>query len=151
MIASAPSARELQDAYRALIHSQPAPPDCSQLALFTQWSRHDPRLAELWVRYVWRHWKEINPIELNDRVGRPKWPAAAAVLVEFVERAIAGRQLFAHWKKAVEEGIRKAEGEQFFIGLRKPGGKAMFEDARFSHAEYRKWGFLGRAIPFNKQ
>jgi hypothetical protein len=153
MLERLPNTRDLEKAYHAL--GKQGTVSHEALALYSQWSRLDARLAEIWVLYVFSNWKRYNPIELHEILLRAPWPSAAAVLLEFVDRAMTEKKedlrIFRHWKRIVVHGIQAAHFEQFFIGQRKVASDAMFEDARFSLAQYKKWGYLSREILFNKQ
>jgi hypothetical protein len=146
-----PTDQDLAKAYAALRGALGA----GELAAYSQWTRFDPRLAEIWVKAVLERWKSVHPIELHESLKREPWPGAAGVLLEFVARAVraepAEARLFKLWKEMVLQGFGRAPWEQYFIGQRRIAGKAMIEDARFSLSEYRKWGYLGREILFNKQ
>lgn len=149
-----PGLADLGPAYDLLQHCRPSVPTAEQLALFSQWTRFDPRLGELWTKHVVERWEALDPMSLRAALQRQPWPAAAAVLLEFAERAIsrsrALTKLFRLWKGVVTEGFAKANWEQYFIGQRRLAGKAMVDDARFALSEYKRWGYLGREIPFNK-
>ena len=60
-------------------------------------------------------------------------------------------ELFKLWKKTATLGFKMANWEQYFVGKRRMGGKAMMEDAQFSLEEYRRWGFLSREISSTKK
>jgi hypothetical protein len=145
-----PGRLELEKAYSMLLHRVPATPNETDLALFAQWSRFDPRLAEIWVSFLVREWERFHPLELRGALLSQPWPAAAAVLLEFTAKRVRNRTLFPFWHRMVTESFPKGNWEQFFIGLRKIAGKAMQDDARFAFSEYRKWGYLGREILLNK-
>lgn len=147
-----PERLELERAYSILLHRYPASAKETELALFSQWSRFDPRLAEIWVSFLVQEWERLNPIELRKAVLQQPWPAAAAVLLEFAGKKVPHNMssLFHSWSRIVTENIPKGNCEQFFIGLRRLGGQAMQDDARFAFSEYRKWGYLGREILINK-
>ncbi len=152
-----PLHRQLHKAYERLLHPRPAPLKNADLALFTQWSRFDPRLAEIWVVYMASKWEQLSPLLLRNCILRQPWPACAGVLLEVVEKVVRSRdtqekrRLFRLWKLLVTEGFPKAPFEQFFLGLRPLGSQDMFDDARFAIREYRKWGYLGREIPLPKE
>ena len=145
-----PQAKELLAAYERLQFSGDLTPE--ELARFSQWSRFDPRLAEIWVAAVLRHWESVNPIAMHDKLREHPWPAVVGVLLDFVKKDVteARRRLFDAWSQAVIADVERANWEQFFIGLRAPGGKLMVEDATYSLSEYKRWGYLGREILFNK-
>lgn len=140
-----PSVNELEAAYSALLRGVPLP-STADLARYSQWSRFDPRLAEIFVGYVGKHWKAINPVSFREAILEEPWPAAVAVLLEFVATAIntESRSVFRHWKGLLTEGLTPAGGEQFFIGLRRLGGEAMREDAVYPLKAFARWGFLAR-------
>jgi hypothetical protein len=152
---SLPGAAKLERAYRNLQIRRVPKCSVTSLALYAQWARFDPRLAEIWVAYLARHWRDVSPLALREVLKRQPWPMAAGVLLEFVERAVAidrdELRLFSHWKALVLDSFPRAHWEQFFIGERRVAGKAMLDDARFSSLEYKKWGYLGREVLFNKQ
>lgn len=141
-----PSHADLEKSYELLLHQIPRSPSVSELSLYSQWCRIDPRLAEIWVQFIGREWKTIHPLVLRDALLGCYWPSAAGVLLEFVAQTVpsSDANLFSKWKGLVTEGFQKGKNEQFFIGLWQLGGVLMFEDARFTRVEYRKWGYLGR-------
>jgi hypothetical protein len=145
-----PGRPELEKAYSMLLHREPVTPKEEDLALFAQWSRFDPRLAEIWVSFLIREWERYPPLELRNALLCQPWPATAAVLLEFTAKRVSNPTLFPFWHRMVTESFPKGNWEQFFIGLREIAGKAMQEDARFAFCEYRKWGYLGREILLNK-
>lgn len=150
-----PQPEDLSRAYDALENQLP---ECtpSNLALWSQWARYDARLAEICVRYVAEHWREMDPDVLREELLRQPWPAAMAVLLEYVP-AVLSRQKkegatanFKHWSNAATSGLEHGRDELFFMGMRSVGGKAMREDAEFSRRAYLKWGYLGRESLLSK-
>lgn len=122
-------------------------------AIYSQWTRFDSRLGEICVQYLLKNWRRMNPAQLHTELSKLPWPAVIGVLAEFVERQLIttpDEALFKNWKILVTTGFANTDWEQFFIGKRRIGGRAMFEDARFSLEEYRKWGYLSREILINK-
>jgi hypothetical protein len=146
-----PSVKHLQSAYERLYGKLP-PPTEEDLALWSQWCRVDPRLAEIWIEYVRDHYGEISPLQLRELTLKHPWPAAIGVLLEHVFCFFSGPEakIFKKWMELVLSGVEPAKDEQFFIGLRALGRKLMYEDAVFSLVPYRRWGFLGREVLFNK-
>lgn len=133
-----PNEADLGHAYEALLSGK-----SEGLALYSQWVRLDPRLAQIWVEHVCNHWQTIAPIFLRDSLLRQPWPNAAGVLLEFAKKKRRGR-IFSRWADLVVTEFPIASGEQFFIGLRALGGEAMAEEAAFSAEEYARWGYLSR-------
>jgi hypothetical protein len=150
-----PSVRETQAAYARF--QDPAGPPVSEceLALWSQWSRFDPRLAEQWVGTVSRNWRELSPVRLNEQLHLHPWPSAAGVLLEQAQLFSvwpdgASRRAFVRWMDCVMSGIAPAPGELYFLGLRSFAGQASRKDAEAALKPYRKWGYLGREILLNK-
>ncbi|MCM2324145.1 MAG: hypothetical protein NDJ90_12870 [Oligoflexia bacterium] len=148
-LARVPSLDELARCYSELQNtSGPLPP--AQLALWSQWSRLDPRLAEQLVAHLTLHWSTLNPLEVHAALLAQPWPGALGVLLEYAKEKSDEPRLMRAWSALVLSGIPKADNELFFIGLRKFAGKLMLEDASLSHKYYRRWGYLGRETLFNK-
>lgn len=135
-----PNEKDLETAYGELLQSS-VPTEL--FALYTQWSRFDPRLAQRWIDHLCHHWEVIYPVELRKKILRQPWPAAAAVLLEFSRKKMKD-SVFNDWADVITTRMPTAADEQFFIGLRAVGGEAMIEDAQFSAAEYTRWGYLAR-------
>lgn len=146
-LARIPGLGDLEKAYASLLHAHPSAPTSDDLALYSQWSRFDPRLAEILVEYIAKNWKRIPPVSLRESLLIQPWPSVAAVLFEFVGAKLKGShtsKLYAYWAKLITLDFKKAGGEQYFIGLRQLGGKAMLEDAAFPLQAYCRWGYLAR-------
>ncbi len=125
-----------------------------EIALWTQWARFDPRLAEQLVQHFSLYWREISPVMLNDSVLKQPWPAIVGVLLDqasvFGGLPTVELKLFRSWSACVMSGVDPALNEQFFMGLRSFAGKAMLDDAQGAIKSYRRWGFLGREYLANK-
>lgn len=129
----------------------------ADLALWSQWSRFDPRLAEQLTACFGRCWKEINPVRFREELALQPWPTAPGPLLEqALEQWIAPneRSLFRRWMELALNGFRKAvkpgSQGQFFVGQRALAGKLMLEDAASPLRGYLRWGFLGRELLINK-
>ena len=146
-----PRTEDLERAYNQILDAERhenGKIDLKLFSTFCQWSRFDSRLGEICTSFLVRHWRRINPIELNEAFLHQPWPGVLGVLLEFCRM---DSTLFDSWKKTATCNFQKANWEQFFIGKRRIGGQLMFDDARFSLEEYRRWGFLAREILINKQ
>lgn len=126
----------------------------AQLALWSQWARFDPRLAEQWISHILARWQAIHPFEFNRLLLQQPWPAAGALLLEQAKLIAdfdkADCVRFAHWAMGVCLGVSPSNGEQFFIGLRAFAGDEMKKDAELAWLPYQQWGFLGRELLANK-
>jgi len=147
-----PRVDELSQCYR-ILQSGASSISPSAYALWSQWSRFDPRLAEQWIGRIVQDWRRLNPWELGLALQDQPWPAAAgALLSQARDLLIPGesRGVFQSWVDCVMSGIGPAHGEQFFIGLRALGGAAMRADAELTLTSYQEWGYLGREVLINK-
>ncbi|MEK6706495.1 MAG: hypothetical protein AABZ06_11985 [Bdellovibrionota bacterium] len=149
-----PTIADLESAYRRI---QINDIGCAEIALWSQWVRFDPRLGEQLVSCVCINWPAIDAVLLNEEIKKQPWPACLGIIMEqaFAYGAFEflKRDMFKNWICSVMSGVASASpiaNEQFFIGLRALGGKAMFEDATRSLEVYRRWGYLGREIMVNK-
>ena len=148
-----PQLKVLEQAYRKI---QTAPESISEsdLALWSQWTRFDPRLGEQWISTVIERWRSLSPLKLNEALRSQPWPAAAGPLFEqarvFWDWNREERRLFQSWCRLVMSGICPAQWEQYFIGLRAIAGEAMRRDAYAPLRTYTRWGYLGREVLLNK-
>lgn len=160
-LAFIPSSSDLAQAYEHL-QTQVIEAPVEQWALWSQWCRLDPRLAEQWIEGIFGVWEKLSPVELNSKLKNQPWPAAAGVLLEqaqvfFLDSSLpslkksrASLRLFRRWCACVMTEIGPANDELFFLGLRSFAGSAAVEDAEKSLKPYLRWGFLGREVLRNK-
>ncbi len=146
-----PSTDKLIEAYNTLTSRGPL---AAELAEWTQWSRFDPRLAEILVQSISKHWKSFDLFGIRAELLPQPWPAALGVLLENILAAkiLPARDVdvFRHWAAAAMAGVEPAPNELFFFGTRKIGSLAMFRDASEASKSYTKWGYLGRELLVNK-
>jgi hypothetical protein len=147
---SCPTIHDLEAAYNQILNAKRnrnGEIDVNSFALYCQWGRFDARLSEVCVEFLTHFWKQMNPIKLHDAFVCLPWPAVLGVLLEFCPQ---DSTLFQMWKKTATCDFEKVDWELFFIGKRRIGGRSMFDDARFSLDEYRRWGYLSREVLVNK-
>ena len=154
-----PGQKELSRVYK-ILQFFPERARIQDLALWSQWTRIDPRLGELLVAHLSQHWKNINPVSLNLQLKRSVWPSTFGVLLEHISlyhsrhslsyKKKWNKKLFLHWSKCVMTDIPIAPDEQFFIGLYKAGGKQMKEECLYATKPYRRWGYFARDLMLNK-
>ena len=147
-----PTQKNLLKAYKALqVLSPPSTVSIKTLALWSQWSRLDPRLGEILVQYLSRFWPYISPVALNQALKKEPWPSAFGVLINQVPYCdIKNKAGFRQWSKSVMADIAPAPDELFFIGLYKIGGKQMKNECLYSLKSYRKWGYFAKDLLINK-
>lgn len=151
-----PTTDQLQSAYAELQASlrTHAPLSEPRIALLSQWSRLDPRLAEQVAEQILAHWRSLNPSALKFETMKQPWPTALAVILEQLleklktERPASNSECreFALWTRLITCGMTVEWLGLFFIGTRAVGGRLMMDDARLSLQSYSKWGFAGRDV-----
>lgn len=152
-----PNQKKLLQVYRTLQFS-PHSVGITNLVLWSQWSRLDPRLGEILIEYIARFWQKHNPVTLNQQLKKQVWPAVFGVLLEQVPFYYSqnlknknwNKKLFLHWSKCAMTDIFPAKNEQFFIGLYKAGGKLAKEECFYSIKPYRQWGYFSKDLLINK-
>ena len=149
-----PSVKQIARAYEKLQGRQKECLSCYRLSLYSQWSRLDPRLGELLIKYISQYWEKIHPIELKNCLQKEVWPAAFGVILDHVsfyfDQKKKDKALFRKWAECVLHGIEPARGELFFVFLYQPGHQLMYEEALYSLKIYKKWGYLASDLMFNK-
>lgn len=147
-----PTIKDLEFAYLSLQLEKSV--SAEEIARYSQWTRLDPRLAEILTGYISRNWKEISPITLNLEMKKQPWPAVMGVITEqiekFSETKADDRDLLKNWSQCVMTSIHPAYNEQFFIGLRNFGGKQMKNDVSQSTKSFIHWGYFGKEVFKNK-
>lgn len=144
-----PTLKLLENAYTKLMHFKPHPPTIDDIALYTQWSRFDPRLSELLVIHFAKHWRKINPIFFRQSILHYPWASVIGVFFLFVRQMVKQENspdldLYDGWSKLITTGFKRASGEQFFMGLRKIADEQMLHDVQFSIKPYISWGYYSR-------
>ena len=151
-----PSVQQIAKAYEVLQQQGRWGPyiSCRTLSLYAQWSRLDPRLGELVIKYVSRYWRKFHPIELNSCLQKEVWPAVFGVLLEHISFYYEQKKIelthFHKWSECVLHNVQPASGEIFFIYLYRPGSRLMYEEALYNLKIYKKWGYLASDLMFNK-
>lgn len=146
-----PSKENLQQAYEKLNSN----PTIKDLALYSQWTRFDPRLGEILALVVSKSWKNILPTALNYEIMMQPWPQAFGVICEHAKILLQNRdkeerKQFEYWQRIALTGVERADHQQFFIGLKSVAGKLMLQDAQGSLNVYKKWGYLSKDLMINK-
>lgn len=141
-----PSPTEIQSAILRLGTSAKGAVGLISLAVYSQYARLDPRLAETWIEHIARNWREISPVLLREKILRQPWPSAAALLLDQVEHTglleSAERKLFKKWKATVSTDIKPALGELFLIGVTAFASKRLDLDSAQALKAYQNWGYL---------
>lgn len=137
-----PTATKLKYAYNKMQHKTIT---AKKLALFTQWARLDPRLAEILVGYLATNWKTLSPVEINHYLRSHPWPVSIGVILEYVLLVIPKSEtsLLKKWGSIATDGFPKNNYENYFFGQRSFGSKLLIDDAKKTNKLYLKWGFLG--------
>lgn len=154
-----PTRDDLQNSYEALqnqgstsVFTANSTVRYDSLALWSQWVRFDPRLGELWIAFVKKHWSFIHPMEFRKAILKQPWPAVVGVLLDQLVWLTDKKQrkLCGKWAELILSDIPAAPHELFFIGHYAIAGKRMAQDVDYSSIPFERWGYFGREIFVNK-
>ena len=152
-----PSTRQLAKVYSILQDMKKEKIPEKQLALYSQWSRLDPRLGEIMVQHLAWCWKQYHPIKLNCAIRSQVWAPAMGVLLNHVpiyyqqkEKNWKELGFFKKWSDCVMDSVPPAKNELFFINLYNIGSSFLYEEAFYSTKIYKQYGYLGKELLINK-
>lgn len=119
-----------------------------KLALFSQWSRLDPRFAEIMVRHLADSWSAIPGGDLLKALNSQPWPRAILVLLWFAERLVprTDRKHFQCFARALADSLDlmpTTTPQLFFIPLQRPNSVVMDAEVSFRSKPYLKAGYIG--------
>lgn len=123
----------------------------SRIALLTQWSRFDGRLAEVLAQYILRFFKKVNWPEVWSDLQLAPWPQVLEVLLRFCEAALKDRDReFLQGLIWTQRKIFPAtSGGLFFIPLQRQPFVTTDAEITWSLWPYRAAGFIG-SLPLIK-
>ena len=144
-----PSPNDLMKAYDQL---QAGPLSLSLLMETFEWVRFDPRLGEILASSIEKNWRHLNPFEIFNGLLLSTWPAVMGVLLDMAQLQIVPGEIkqYRIWKKCATANLKNAQNEQFFIGLYSLAGSQMLRQVERSNKIYRRWGYFGEDLFFNK-
>ncbi len=144
----------LDDLISAYAKCENGPLSYVEIVRLAQFSRFDPRLAELLVKNIGENWEQYDPLKLNTANIHSGSPFVLAVLLEFVKLLLKAKskidRRFAPWMKIVTSGTTPGSYEQFFLCQLALGGKLMRNLGENSNRVFLKWGCLGNEVLINK-
>ena len=146
-----PTEAQLLSAYRALQSGRAV--SVHDWILFSQWTRFDPRLAEVWILAFDRDWKTLSPVLFRDENRKASSPAVLGVLLDQYHQFLCPKTevtSLGYWMKIALEGAPKANNESFLIGVQGFANQRVFDDADRPVRSFKHWGFFGREIFINK-
>ena len=120
---------------------------------YSQWTRFDPRLGEVWLTSFYKNWQKINPVFLQQQNLEADNPAVLGVLLDQCEAFLIEKSLcslFRTWKKVAVNGVKPAPGEIFLIGLHPFASESLLNEMVYASEIYRRWGFGGKDMFINK-
>lgn len=112
-----------------------------------EWSRFDPRLAELLVLYLKDNWSNWNPLEINKFLKKTPSPAVLKVLAAHSALILKGqeRKVFNSWIDCCFYQVeKKNEWNTFYIGQYGFGSHLLKEEAFESIPLFSKWGYYAK-------
>lgn len=140
-----PQTNDLIGAYNAL-QSDPSLP-IPKLVLYSMWTRFDPRLGEILIQYISKHWRNLNPMEVEKSLACCAMPYCWGVLCEHVLLILpkTEHKTFKNWRNCCLSESKKT-AENYFLGLFSFAGKKQKSEAYNTLPLYRKWGYLSSEL-----
>lgn len=115
------------------------------LTLAAELSRWDPRLLEILVQYGKEHWQHFSPQKLRHGMKKMEAPQTIGVIAAFIRTANPKDKECRLFWDYVTDGLVPVETQFYFRDLYAPAGRSAERAARESLAEFKQWGFLGKA------
>jgi len=112
-----------------------------------EWSRFDPRLAEILVLSLRDHWSDWNPFEINHLLQKSHSPLILKVLGAHVTLLLKGqdRKVFNSWMECCFYKVEAtADWSLFYIGQFNFGSSLLKEEAFESIPLFTNWGYYGK-------
>lgn len=112
-----------------------------------EWSRFDPRLAELLVQSLKENWPNWNPLEINKLLKLSLSPAVLKVLAAHVLLLLKGqeRKVFTSWIDCCFYQVEKnKDWSVFYIGQFGFGSHLLKEEVFESIPLFTKWGYYAK-------
>ncbi len=133
-------------------------PTTAELLLWAQWIRFDPRLGEIFTRWLSQHWQIIHPLAMNVEILKSPWPAVWGVLLDQVEallrlekRCIGSElQRWKAWKKLMLAEVQPDSPQLFYFQLVSPVGKIAQEWVNQPSRDFAAWGYFANDAWINK-
>lgn len=142
-----PSINERASIYDQILWS-PQTVTIEQFILWSQWVRFDPRLGEILISFMVKHYESYNPLKIWKSLQQSCWPQTFLVLTEFAKNKISQENKknlnqFMAWKKTIEHHFNKIAFQNFYIGLDSLNPEKLIDKINHSLKPYLKWGFWG--------
>jgi len=110
-------------------------------------SRYDPRLFDVLVAFMDRHWHSLDPLMIRSCYGRMQTPQTIAVMAEFLLGQQECPDEKRYFLEFLQRGLRSVPIQLFYHYLYRPGGNLMLRAVEAPLREYKIWGFLAREAP----
>ena len=151
-----PSRAKLQNAYEGL-QWKATTPEPQTLVLWAHWARLDPRLAEIFVHFLGKHFRRIHPTLLWEKNQRSPQPQALAVLVDFArintksESTPEDVRAFEQWAASVNRKVQRGAPQFFFLREGMPKPERDRPHIERSLRPFLRWGFFGSESPIGSK
>jgi hypothetical protein len=117
------------------------------LVLAAEMLRYDARLLSILLQFLLRHYHELNPQLLRQRMREMRWPQAMLVLLEFTKLATHDPEL-QYMCNYLAAGFSRIEpDERFFVDADRPGSRMAARSLGRNLKPYARWGFIGNEKP----
>ena len=136
-----------------------------QIAIYSQWSRLDPRLAELFTGYLERWGHEVHTFRLLSELEALPWPRAILVPLRFAEMKLTFEIKTSEASsmpkpsrlatlqaliKSIDRAFPDVSNDLYFIPLQRPNRVLTDEMIDLQTEPYLSAGFIGSAPLFAK-
>lgn len=117
------------------------------LCLAADFSRYDPRLITILVRFVREQWRTFNPLLIRSLFTQMRTPQTIAVIAEFVRLQAREDNDLIYFCEYLQRGQGPAPTQFYFHHLYRLGGTLAERAREKPLAEYKRWGFLACEAP----
>lgn len=125
---------------------KPARLDMKTIALYSQWARLEPRLAESFTLYLVEQWPHLEVGELIHQLKTQPWPRAILVPLRFVLLRLAKpeQKLLRGIISTVQTSVNGHPWQLFFIPLQNPIRSVIYDEVELATSPYTQTHFLGK-------
>jgi len=117
------------------------------VALAGDMLRYDARLLSILLELLLRHWRDLDPLVLRDRMGEMRWPQALCVVLDFAREASTDSEL-RYFADYVCRGWPRIEPvERFFLDGDDPASRMAARKLGRNLKPYARWGLIGTERP----
>lgn len=144
-----PTVKDLKNAYVKLQAPKHSIISEAEFADWISWTRFDPRLCEIMIKYIAENYRDMNPFLIKKNL-TPDSQAVFAVLCDIANDlpyTELQNQDWKLWKKVVQGNVKKAPFQSFYIGLSTLKPSKLLLKIQKNLSYFSKWGFYSDESP----